>query len=186
VGRELACWWRALGSMQDKRCTWNSCTTLSNLCHALIRLCTAAATLLCTSAPLPGKTTFLRALSTNEIPGLPPSCQVLHVEQEVVGDDTPVLQVRGRGAACDAGLGQSRLQGACKDERVASVRVHTAQLLCRDERQLFRAGVSHVTRVPLTLCQITRTRATQLCLTLVSSPPPSAIPLGSCPVAGGA
>ncbi|KAF6253822.1 hypothetical protein COO60DRAFT_386745 [Scenedesmus sp. NREL 46B-D3] len=40
-----------------------------------------------------GKTTFLRALSTREIPGLPPSCQVLHVEQEVVGDDTPVLQV---------------------------------------------------------------------------------------------
>ncbi|WIA32674.1 hypothetical protein OEZ86_003475 [Tetradesmus obliquus] len=40
-----------------------------------------------------GKTTFLRALSSREIPGLPPSCQVLHVEQEVVGDDTPVLQV---------------------------------------------------------------------------------------------
>jgi hypothetical protein len=44
--------------------------------------------------PAAGKTTFLRALSTGEIPGLPPSCQVLHVEQEVVGDDTPVLQVR--------------------------------------------------------------------------------------------
>jgi hypothetical protein len=44
-------------------------------------------------SPLSGKTTFLRALSTGEIPGLPPSCQVLHVEQEVVGDGTPVLQV---------------------------------------------------------------------------------------------
>jgi hypothetical protein len=41
-----------------------------------------------------GKTTFLRALAGGEIKGLPQGCQVLHVEQEVVGDDTPVIQVR--------------------------------------------------------------------------------------------
>ncbi|KAF8071383.1 ABCF3 [Scenedesmus sp. PABB004] len=39
-----------------------------------------------------GKTTFLRALAGGEIKGLPPGCQVLHVEQEVTGDDTTVLQ----------------------------------------------------------------------------------------------
>jgi ATPase subunit of ABC transporter with duplicated ATPase domains len=39
-----------------------------------------------------GKTTFLRALASGDIKGLPRGCQVLHVEQEVVGDDTPVLQ----------------------------------------------------------------------------------------------
>lgn len=33
-----------------------------------------------------GKTTFLRALATRQVPGLPENCQVLHVEQEVVGD----------------------------------------------------------------------------------------------------
>lgn len=43
---------------------------------------------------LSGKTTFLRALACGEIKGLPPSFQVLHVEQEVAGDDTTVLQVR--------------------------------------------------------------------------------------------
>lgn len=40
-----------------------------------------------------GKTTFLRALASGEIKGLPKQAQVLHVEQEVVGDNTPVLQV---------------------------------------------------------------------------------------------
>jgi ATP-binding cassette, subfamily F, member 3 len=40
-----------------------------------------------------GKTTLLRALAAGEIKGLPKHAQVLHVEQEVVGDDTPVLQV---------------------------------------------------------------------------------------------
>jgi hypothetical protein len=41
-----------------------------------------------------GKTTFLRALAGGEIKGLPTGCQVLHVEQEVAGDDTTVMQVR--------------------------------------------------------------------------------------------
>lgn len=27
-----------------------------------------------------------------EIRGIPPNCQVLHCEQEVVGDDTPAIQ----------------------------------------------------------------------------------------------
>jgi energy-coupling factor transporter ATP-binding protein EcfA2 len=40
-----------------------------------------------------GKTTFLRALVNGEIKGLPKHCQVLHVEQEVIGDDTSVLEV---------------------------------------------------------------------------------------------
>ena len=40
-----------------------------------------------------GKTTFLRALATYEIKGLPANCQVLHVEQEIVGNNTTVLQV---------------------------------------------------------------------------------------------
>lgn len=39
-----------------------------------------------------GKTTLLRALAAHEIPGTPATLQVLHVEQEVVGDDTPVLE----------------------------------------------------------------------------------------------
>jgi ABC-type glutathione transport system ATPase component len=41
-----------------------------------------------------GKTTFLRAFASGEIKGLPKQAQVLHVEQEVVGDSTPVLEVR--------------------------------------------------------------------------------------------
>ncbi|PNW76832.1 hypothetical protein CHLRE_11g478128v5 [Chlamydomonas reinhardtii] len=45
-----------------------------------------------------GKTTLLRALAGHEIKGLPPNCQVLHVEQEVVGDDTPVIEAV---LACD-------------------------------------------------------------------------------------
>ena len=30
-----------------------------------------------------GKTTFLRALAAHQIKGIPPTCQILHVEQEV-------------------------------------------------------------------------------------------------------
>lgn len=41
-----------------------------------------------------GKTTLLRALVAGEIKGLPKHAQVLHVEQEVVGDDTAVIEVR--------------------------------------------------------------------------------------------
>lgn len=39
-----------------------------------------------------GKTTFLRYMAMHAIDGIPKNCQILHVEQEVVGDDTPVLQ----------------------------------------------------------------------------------------------
>eukprot|EP00197_Chlamydomonas_leiostraca_P008797 CAMPEP_0202864636 /NCGR_PEP_ID=MMETSP1391-20130828/4798_1 /ASSEMBLY_ACC=CAM_ASM_000867 /TAXON_ID=1034604 /ORGANISM="Chlamydomonas leiostraca, Strain SAG 11-49" /LENGTH=767 /DNA_ID=CAMNT_0049544399 /DNA_START=78 /DNA_END=2381 /DNA_ORIENTATION=- len=39
-----------------------------------------------------GKTTLLRALASHEIRGIPAACQILHVEQEVVGDDMPVMQ----------------------------------------------------------------------------------------------
>eukprot|EP00249_Psilotum_nudum_P023811 c28989_g1_i1 orf=609-2861(+) len=39
-----------------------------------------------------GKTTFLRHMAMHAIEGIPRSCQILHVEQEVVGDDTTVLQ----------------------------------------------------------------------------------------------
>ncbi|KXZ48205.1 hypothetical protein GPECTOR_29g111 [Gonium pectorale] len=45
-----------------------------------------------------GKTTLLRALASHEIKGIPPTCQILHVEQEVVGDDTPVIEAV---LACD-------------------------------------------------------------------------------------
>jgi hypothetical protein len=41
-----------------------------------------------------GKTTLLRALALHDIRGIPENCQILHVEQEVVGDDTPVIQVQ--------------------------------------------------------------------------------------------
>ncbi len=44
-----------------------------------------------------GKSSFLRALAGGEVPGLPPGTQVLHVEQEVAGDDTSVLQARRQG-----------------------------------------------------------------------------------------
>lgn len=39
-----------------------------------------------------GKTTFLRYMAMHAIEGIPRNCQILHVEQEVVGDNTSVLQ----------------------------------------------------------------------------------------------
>lgn len=45
-----------------------------------------------------GKTTLLRALASHEIKGIPMQTQILHVEQEVVGDDTPVIEAV---LACD-------------------------------------------------------------------------------------
>ncbi|VFQ91296.1 unnamed protein product [Cuscuta campestris] len=39
-----------------------------------------------------GKTTFLRYMAMHSIDGIPRNCQILHVEQEVVGDNTSVLQ----------------------------------------------------------------------------------------------
>ncbi|XP_042480877.1 ABC transporter F family member 3 [Macadamia integrifolia] len=39
-----------------------------------------------------GKTTFLRYMAMHAIPGIPKSCQILHVEQEVVGDTMSALQ----------------------------------------------------------------------------------------------
>ena len=39
-----------------------------------------------------GKTTLLRSLSSHEIKGIPLQAQILHVEQEVVGDDMPVIE----------------------------------------------------------------------------------------------
>ncbi|KAJ7545438.1 hypothetical protein O6H91_09G119800 [Diphasiastrum complanatum] len=39
-----------------------------------------------------GKTTFLKHMSMHAIDGIPKNCQILHVEQEVVGDDTTVLE----------------------------------------------------------------------------------------------
>lgn len=39
-----------------------------------------------------GKTTFLRYMALHAIEGIPKNCQILHVEQEVVGDDTSALQ----------------------------------------------------------------------------------------------
>lgn len=39
-----------------------------------------------------GKTSFLRAMALHAIDGIPKNCQILHVEQEVVGDDTTALQ----------------------------------------------------------------------------------------------
>ena len=39
-----------------------------------------------------GKTTLLRALAARAIAGIPPTMQILHVEQEIVADATPVLQ----------------------------------------------------------------------------------------------
>ncbi|KAK4489224.1 hypothetical protein RD792_005019 [Penstemon davidsonii] len=39
-----------------------------------------------------GKTTFLRYMAMHAIDGIPKNCQILHVEQEVAGDDTSALQ----------------------------------------------------------------------------------------------
>ncbi|WCJ26568.1 ATP-binding cassette sub-family F member 3 [Euphorbia peplus] len=39
-----------------------------------------------------GKTTFLRHMALHAIDGIPQHCQILHVEQEVVGDETSALQ----------------------------------------------------------------------------------------------
>ena len=46
-----------------------------------------------------GKTTFLRAFAARQLPGLPATLSILHVEQEVVGDDTSALDCV---LACDA------------------------------------------------------------------------------------
>ena len=46
-----------------------------------------------------GKTTFLRAFSSRQLPGTPATLQILHVEQEVTGDDTSALDCV---LACDA------------------------------------------------------------------------------------
>lgn len=39
-----------------------------------------------------GKTTFLRYMAMHAIDGIPSNCQILHVEQEVAGDNTTALQ----------------------------------------------------------------------------------------------
>lgn len=39
-----------------------------------------------------GKTTFLRYMAMHAIDGIPNNCQILHVEQEVAGDNTTALQ----------------------------------------------------------------------------------------------
>ncbi|VAI63556.1 unnamed protein product [Triticum turgidum subsp. durum] len=39
-----------------------------------------------------GKTSLLRAMAQHAIDGIPKNCQILHVEQEVTGDDTTALQ----------------------------------------------------------------------------------------------
>ncbi|GAV68690.1 ABC_tran domain-containing protein/ABC_tran_2 domain-containing protein [Cephalotus follicularis] len=39
-----------------------------------------------------GKTTFLRYMAMHAIDGIPANCQILHVEQEVAGDNTSALQ----------------------------------------------------------------------------------------------
>ncbi|XP_058082056.1 ABC transporter F family member 3 [Magnolia sinica] len=39
-----------------------------------------------------GKTTFLRHMAMHAIDGIPKNCQILHVEQEVVGDDITAVQ----------------------------------------------------------------------------------------------
>ncbi|KAL3162625.1 hypothetical protein ABBQ38_008672 [Trebouxia sp. C0009 RCD-2024] len=45
-----------------------------------------------------GKTTLLRAMAYHQIKGIPENCQILHVEQEVAGDETTVIQAV---LACD-------------------------------------------------------------------------------------
>lgn len=45
-----------------------------------------------------GKTTLLRAMAQHQIKGIPENCQILHVEQEVAGDDTTVIEAV---LACD-------------------------------------------------------------------------------------
>ncbi|KAJ9529706.1 hypothetical protein QJQ45_014448 [Haematococcus lacustris] len=39
-----------------------------------------------------GKTSLLRAMAAHDIPGIPANCQILHVEQEVVGGDITVIE----------------------------------------------------------------------------------------------
>ena len=46
-----------------------------------------------------GKTTFLRAFAARQLPGLPVTLSILHVEQEVAGDDVTALDCV---LACDA------------------------------------------------------------------------------------
>jgi len=68
-----------------------------------------------------GKTTLLRALASRSLAGIPPTMQILHVEQEIVADATPVLQAvlatdteRTALLAEEADL-MGRLEGGCGD-----------------------------------------------------------------------
>ncbi|KAG6788183.1 hypothetical protein POTOM_004238 [Populus tomentosa] len=64
-----------------------------------------------------GKTTFLRYMALHAIDGIPRNCQILHVEQEVVGDDTSALQ-----CVLDSDIERTRL---LEEE----VRLHAQQVI---------------------------------------------------------
>lgn len=73
-----------------------------------------------------GKTTLLRHMAMHTIDGIPKNCQILHVEQEVVGDDTSVLQ-------CILNTDMERTQLLEEEGRLLELQVRNnsmAKLLC--------------------------------------------------------
>ena len=88
-----------------------------------------------------GKTTLLRALASRSLDGIPPAMQILHVEQEIVADGTPILDVvlatdteRSALLAEEADL-MSRLEGeggeAKKGDSSASISARLATVAAR-------------------------------------------------------
>jgi len=79
-----------------------------------------------------GKTTLMRAISSGQVQGIPPHVQVLHVEQEVAGDDTTALEsvLECDGERCELLAEEAGIQardaepGTSEEQR----RSHTARL----------------------------------------------------------
>lgn len=71
-----------------------------------------------------GKTTFLRYMAMHAIEGIPRNCQILHVEQEVVGDETSALQ-------CVLNSDVERTKLLDEESHLLSLQVETLHLKCK-------------------------------------------------------
>lgn len=76
-----------------------------------------------------GKTTFLRHMALHAIDGIPSNCQILHVEQEVEGDDTTALQ-------CVLNTDIERTQLLEEEARLLALQVEYLLFYCITEKIL--------------------------------------------------
>ena len=101
-----------------------------------------------------GKTTFLRHIATGDIEGFPRDVRIMHVEQEVTGDDTTVLQCVLNADSELAALireeaALSALMDAHADDGAAAVAVDAATV--DGEAAPVRYG-GPLTRAPVSCC----------------------------------